>query len=209
MKRKLFIIAPLFLGLSCLAMATEGENEKPTVAQVNEAITTSVKKELSSFLEIIPATMEKAHGFNDRLEFAKAVPSSIYRIVNISKDGNEYETNLYNVLVAVNNQYRAVLTVSYDNGKYEIETVGAAELAKELQVVEKQNPLTSEKERIMVNVLTQSASFVSYNDMNTEIENLDLIPLESAKTGLGNSPVTRTTKSTYKLAEVREALELK
>ncbi|MEO6902894.1 MAG: hypothetical protein ABI315_07045 [Bacteroidia bacterium] len=209
MKKKLFIIAPLLFGLSFLAMAKEGENGKqPTVSQVNQAITTSVKEELSSFLEIIPTTLEKEHGFNDRSEFTKAVPASIYRITNVSKEGNVFETNLYNVIVSVNNQYRAVLTVSFENGKYEIQTVGAAELAKELQLVEIQNPLPSEKEWIMVNMLTQAASFVSYNDINAGIENADLIPLESAKTGLQNASGTRATKSTYKLAEVVQALKV-
>lgn len=209
MKKKLFIITTLVFGLSFFAMAAEGENGSQTnVDQLNKAITKAVKEELSSFLEIIPATMEKQHGFNDRSEFAMAVPSSIYKIVNVGADGKALETNLYNVIVSVNNEYRAVLTVAYENGKYEIQTVGAAELAKELHVVEKQNLLNSEKEQVMLNVLTRAASFVSYNNINNSIANAELIPLESAKTGLENTSETRTAKSTYKLAEIIQALEL-
>lgn len=207
MKKRLFIIAPLLFGLFSFAFAVEGGNEKQRiVARVNQTITESVKKELSSFLEVIPVSMEKDHGFNDRSEFAKALPASIYRIVGINKEGNAFETNLYNVVVSVNGAYRAVLTVSFTNGSYEIESIGAAELAKELQFIEKQNPLTPEKERIMLNVFTKSASFVSYNDVNLSIENATFIPLESAKTGLSTSSLPRAIQSTYKLTEAVEAL---
>ncbi len=210
MKKKLFIVASFFFGLSFFACAREGEKEKqPTFTQVNQTISEAVKKELSSFLEIIPVNMEKDHGFNNRSEFTKAVPTTIYRVVGINQAGNLFETNLYNVVVAVNNEYRAVLTVAVTDGNCEIESIGAAELAKELQLVEKQNPLSAEKERIMLNVLTRSASFVSYKDVTMGIENATLIPLESAKTGLNNSSTARAIKSTYTLTEALEAFEMK
>jgi hypothetical protein len=211
MKKKLLIIVPaLLFGLSSLTYAVNGGNEKQqVVAEINQGINESVKKELSSFLEIIPVSMEKEHGFNDRAEFAKAVPASIYRIVGVDKEGNTFETNLYNVVVAVDGEYRAVLTVSSDNGKYEIQTIGAALMARELQVLEKSNPLPSNNERIMLNVYSKSAGFVAFHDANASVENADLIPLESAKSGLTNSESRVALQSTYKLTEAVHALGVK
>ncbi len=208
MKKKLLIIVPaLFFGLSTLTYAVNGGNEKQQiVAETNQSINESVKKELSSFLEIIPVSLEKEHGFHDRAEFAKAVPASIYRIVGVDADGKTFQTNLYNVVVAVNGEYRAVLSVSVENGVYEIQTIGAAMMAKELQVLEKAHPMLSNTERIMVNVYSRSAGFVAFADVNAGIENADLIPLESAKSGIFNSESRVAVQPTYKLAEAVHAL---
>jgi hypothetical protein len=176
---------------------------------VNQTIFETVKKELNSFLEVIPVNMEKDHGFNNRSEFAKALPASIYKIIGVDATGKTFETNLYNVVVAVNGEYRAVLTVSAENGQYEIQSIGAALMAKELQALEMAHPIAANQERVMVNVYKKSAGFVAYQDANTTIENVDLIPLESAKSGISaNMEVGRTTKSTYKLTEAIEALQL-
>jgi hypothetical protein len=211
MKKQLQLLIPaLLFGLSTFSYAVTGGNEKQaTVAETNQTIYESVKKELSSFLEIIPSSLEKEHGFNDRSEFAKALPASIYRIVGVDVAGKTFETNLYNVVVAVNCQYRAVLTVSANNGQYEIQSIGAALMARELQALEIAHPIAANQERVMVNVYKKSAGFVAYQDANTTIENADLIPLESAKSGIStNVEVGRTAKSTYKLTEAVEALQL-
>lgn len=207
MKKKLFIpLTILFLGMgSFRSTAGEISNQRTTTDQ---AIYESVNKELSSFLQIIPADLEKEHGFNSRSEFTKATPASIYKIIGVGKDGQAFETNLYNVVVAVNGEYRAMLTVSVENGHYEIETIGAALLAEELQVFEKANPLPSGKERIMLNVYTRASSFVAYQDATTNIENAELLPLESAKTGLAGASTGRALKTSYSFSEALQALQL-
>jgi hypothetical protein len=175
----------------------------------SQTILETVKKELSSFLEVIPANMEKDHGFNNRSEFAKALPASIYKIIGVDATGKTFETNLYNVVVAVNGEYRAVLTVSAENGQYEIQAIGAALMAKELQALEISHPIATNEERVMVNVYSKSAGFVAYQGINTAVENVDLIPLESAKAGISaNMETGRTAKATYKLTEALEALQL-
>ncbi len=210
MKKRLLIVIPAFVfGLSTLTHAGNGDNEKQqTFVQINQNINQSVKAELNSFLEIIPQGMEKQHGFNDRAEFAKAVPASIYRIVGISADGNTFQTNSYNVVVSVNSQYRAVLTVSLVDGKYEIETVGGAPLAEELQAYEKQNVLAENEEHIMLNVYSKASSFVANSNVNTGIENAAFFPLESAQVALQNE-AGRARQISYKLDEAVEALELR
>jgi hypothetical protein len=190
MKKRLLIIIPaLVFGLSTLTHAGNGGNEKQhsaVSADVNQNINEAVKQQLNEFLNFIPANTEKNFGFNTRAEFAQAVPATIYRSVGVDKDGNAVQTNLHNVVIAVNNEYRAVITVSFEDGKYEIQNVGAAPLAKELQIVEQQYALLSNQERIMFEVYTKAATFVGYNNVNTTIENAELIPLESAKSALQN-----------------------
>jgi hypothetical protein len=209
MKKRLLIPA-LLLGLSSFSnIAKDGKKEQQTVVQQNQTIYESVRKELSSFLEVIPVSLEKEHGFNDRSEFEKALPGSIYRIVGVDAEGKTFETNLYNVMVTVNGEYRAVLTVSHTDDHYEIEAIGATLLAKELQLIEKENPITANQERIVLNVYKKSAGFVTYQQINSPIENADLIPLVSAKAGIAVSEINRAAKATYKLSEAIEALQLK
>jgi hypothetical protein len=212
MKKRLLIIVPaLVFGLSTLSHAGNGINEKQPASvsvDVNQNISEAVKQQLNDFLNLIPVNAEKDFGFNSRSEFAQAVPASIYRMIGVGKDGKAFETNSYNVVVAVNNDYRAVLSVSFTDGKYEIETVGAAPLAKELYAVEQQHVLASNQERVIVNVYPKASTFVANNQVNATIENADLIPLASAKTALQNE-VGRAIKATYKLSEAVEALELK
>jgi hypothetical protein len=192
----------------CTPYKIKALKEVYSTAGTSLAILETVKKELGSFLEIIPVNTEKDHGFNDRAEFAKASPASIYKIVGVDIAGKTFETNLYNVVVAVNGEYRAVLTVSVENGQHEIQTVGAALMAKELQAIEIAQPLAAGQEHIMVNVYSRSAGFVAYKNESITIENADLIPLESAKSGIFNMEVNRTAKLTYKLSEAIEALHL-
>lgn len=197
---RMFILALLF-GLSPFSYAATGGNEKQ--AKLSE----SVQKELRAFLEVIPANLEKEHGFNDRSEFTQALPASIYRIVGVDVNGNTFETNLYNVVVSVNGEYRAVLTVSETNGVFEIQSIGAALLAKELQALEVLHPMAANQERVMVNVYNKSAGFVTYQDANITIENADLIPLQSAKSSISNVEISGRVKSTYKLTEAVAALQ--
>lgn len=212
MKKRLLIIVPaLVFGLSTLSYAGNAGNEKQqqaAVANVNPSITEAVKQQLNDFLNLIPVNAEKDFGFNSRAEFAQAVPASIYKMIGVGKDGKAFETNSYNVVVAVNKEYRAVLSVSFTDGKYEIETVGAAPLAKELYAVEQQHVLLNNQERVIVNVYPKASTFVANSQVNAGIENADLIPLESAKAALQNE-TGRMIQASYKLSEAVEALELK
>ena len=204
MKKKVIsLIAASFIGIACFAYFPKGENNgKALVDERNQKIYEVVKKDLSTFLEIIPAGFETQHGFNNRAEFAKAIPGGIYTIVGINENGKTIATDLFNIPVIVDNQYKAMITVSFTDGKYELETVGAAMLAAELQILEKQQPAA--EERIMLNVYSKTAGFVAYKTIDKSIETADFIPLTSAKTALNNA--ARTISSTYKLAELVAAL---
>ncbi|HET6226495.1 MAG TPA: hypothetical protein VFF27_09470 [Bacteroidia bacterium] len=207
--KKGFLVLGLSLSLGFASFSLTAKEIKmyqQLSADNNQAIYDAVKNELSSFLEIVPVNMEKEHGFNNRAEFAKAVPASIYRMVGVDPYGKLIPTDRYNVVVAVNGEYRAVITVASENGKYEIMSIGGAQLAKELQATEAANPIAAGQERVMINVYKYSATFISNVAANTAIENADLIPLESAKIGLSNAEAGRNAKPVYKLSEAFDAL---
>ena len=126
MKKVIFTtIYSIFIGLSCYA-GTE-PNEKPlNISERNQKIYEVTKKNLASFLENIPAGFESQHGFSSRSEFAKAVAGPVYTIVGVDENWNTFSTNLYNIPLLVNNEYRSMITVSEKDGVYEIQTVGAA-----------------------------------------------------------------------------------
>jgi hypothetical protein len=212
MKKKLLIIVPaLVFGLSTFAHAANGGNEKQqstkAVLETNQSITDVLKQQLSSFLEVIPVGMEKEHGFNDRAEFSLAAPVSIYKVVGVDKEGKVFETGFYNVVVSVGNEYRAIITVSSADGKYEIESVGGAELSKQIKSVELENTANSTnagKEKLIVNVYSKTAGFISYLDSNSSVENATLIPLGSAKIAMGE--VNRASQASYTFAEAMKAV---
>lgn len=206
MKKKTFtLISALFIGLSCFAVSPkDGESKENNLIVRNQKIYELTKNDLVSFLNNIPAGMEKQHGFNNRSEFTKATAGPVYTILGMDANGMVTSASMFNLPVVIDGEYRSMITVSFANGVYQIETVGAALLAAELQLLEQEQKPTSDQERIMLNVYKRSSGFVGYQSMNKNIDEVNLIPLASAKTALGNSP--RVIKPGYKLSEIIQAL---
>ncbi len=203
MKSKILLLPALLIAFCCISFKAKEKINLNEHAQ--QKVVEFAKKELNAFLENIPAGLEKEHGFNKRAEFAKAVPGSIYTIVGLNNQGQVFATNVYNVVVTVNGEYRSMLTVSLSNGIYKIETVGAALLAKELQVIENRQTSANSSEKIMLNVYEKKCGFVAYKPAGTTIENAVFTPLESAKIAL-NTTTGKTKGTTYKVNEIKRIL---
>ena len=173
--------------------------EKISSQEVKQKVMEVSKRDLVSFLNNIPDGFEKQHGFNSRSEFSAATPSSIYTIMGVNAAGKTFKTNNFNVAVSVNGEYRAVITVSSENGNYAIETVGASLMAKELQVIEN-NQDSENSEKIMLNFYEDKCGFVAFEKNISNIEAAAYTPLASAITVLGE---TKTPiKTTYELTEL-------
>lgn len=56
--------------------------------------------------------------------------------------------------------------------------------------------------------IREASTFVANNNVNASVENANLIPLESAKTGL-QTETGRAIQSTYTFSEAMQALELR
>lgn len=207
MKKKLFNLIPaLLIGASSFAFASDDGSKQTLMNERNQQVYEVAQKDLSAFLENIPAGFEKQHGFNSRAEFAKAKPGSIYHIYGVDINGKVFTTDSYTIPVVVDNEYRAMITVSLVDGKYQVENVGAALLAQELQALEAEKQPAGNLEKVMLNIYAKKSGLVVYKDVNASIEDADLTPLVSAKTSLSNASA-RSLKTTYKLAEVIETLK--
>lgn len=203
MKKTFLLLAAFSVFTIELSFGATGDNSPKNNNNRNEKIYEVTNRDLSTFLEIIPVGAEKQHGFANREEFKRAVAGAVYTVVGIDSDWNTFSTDIYNIPVIVDNQYKAVISVFYKDGVYKLETVGAAELAAELQKTEP--VLVKDHEYIMLNIYSRASSFVAYPALNTAPETANFIPLESAKTSLRE--VTKEIQPTYALPQLINILK--
>ena len=140
-------------------------------------------EELHKYLNQIPLGQEQMFGFNNREEFSKAeigVPYEVYtlnsdffndEIISINKS-YVITTNNWRVPVVVDNQNRALLTISKYNNNWAVVKLGATGLANELEMFEQNNSSSSELKILRVFQIT--TDFILTNDDK-------LYPLPSAK----------------------------
>lgn len=196
----------LLIGAGSFALPPDKKSKQAIMNDQNQQVYEVAKNNISTFLENIPAGFEKQHGFNNRAEFARVIPGTIYHIYGVDNTGKVVATDSYNIPVMVDNEYRAMVTVSLVDGKYQLQTVGATLLANELQVIETQKQPSKDLEKVMLNIYDKKCGLIAYKDINTPIEDVDLTPLVSTKTGLQNA-TNRSIKTTYKLSEIIQALK--
>jgi hypothetical protein len=203
MKKTFLLLAVFSVFTIELSYGATGDKSPKNISNRNQKIYEVTNRDLNSFLEIIPVGTEKQHGFDNREEFKRAVAGAIYTVVGIDSDWNTFSTDIYNIPVIVDNKYKAVISVSYKDGVYNIETVGAAELAAELQKIEP--VMANDHEYIMLNVYSRASSFVAYPALNAATETANFIPLESAKTSLNET--SKEVQSTYALPQLINILK--
>jgi len=128
-----------------------------------EAIPKEISKAANSgyheYLEKIPQGRESLYGFKNRDEFSLAkigkpyqiflLTKEFYTIPIINNDNYIVASDEWRVAVTVNNEYRAMVTVAKMNGIWEVVGIGAAGLASDLGVFEKQHPSQVQYGRIL------------------------------------------------------------
>ena len=123
-------------------------------AQIN-IVSEIANENLLNWLEKIPTGEELNFGFNDRDNFKIAEIGTPYEIFTLNSDfftdgiintEKQYieSTKIWRVPIVVNNQYKALLTVSNINNKWEVVKIGAKGLANELKEFENNNPTVNE-----------------------------------------------------------------
>ncbi|MCB0395425.1 MAG: hypothetical protein KDD36_02150 [Flavobacteriales bacterium] len=167
----------------------------------NSRIMQVAQNNLKSYLEVIPAGLEQQHGFHNRAEFAKVTLGSLYQITALDKEGRITPTGFFYVVVSVDNEFRALLTVGEVNGKTEIQSVGASILAHDLQVAEEKEKVAADARRVLLNDYINGCSFVTYNEQNKPVEDGMFIPLSSARSFLGLSDDVQPSYSLPELAK--------
>jgi hypothetical protein len=117
---------------------------------IDDGIVTTASSALQTFLNKIPPGQEGKYGFRDRGEFLRATTATPVRLFTLHPDsikngitpGKNYliPQEEWRVPVLVDGEYRALITVARTGGILKAVELGAAELAHELGVFEKNHP---------------------------------------------------------------------
>ena len=171
----------LLLTLLCLPIIVFGQQANQTKIVKNTA-----NIQLDDYLNKIPVGKEKLFGFNDRDEFMEAEIGNAYEVFTVNTKFFEAEnlaiedsyittTNNWRVVILVNNEYRALLTVSKENNEWQVVKLGAKGLANELNDFSQEHPqLINSK---ILRVFQLKADFIVTS------QNI-IYPLTSGKKGL-------------------------
>ena len=149
-------------------------------------ITKVANEELNNYLQKIPVGQEKMFGFTNRGEFSQAEIGTPYEVFTLSPEFFDTKNIISNktyivsaenwrVPIIVNNQHRALLTVSMVNNQWSVVKLGAKGLAEELDVFNKNHPSINESKILRVFQLKGDFIFTSENIV---------YPLTSARNGL-------------------------
>ena len=126
-------------------------------AQTNQIgnISRAANAELSDYLNKIPVGQENMFGFTNRGDFSQAEIGDPYEVFTLSPEFFDTEnitrnktyivsTENWRVPIIVNNQHRALLTVSKVNNQWSVVKIGANGLAEELDMFNKNHPSINE-----------------------------------------------------------------
>ena len=124
-------------------------------------ITKLANEELISFLQKIPVGQENMFGFTNRGEFSLAEIGDPYEVFTLSLEFFDTKniirnktyivsTENWRVPIIVNNQHRALLTVSKVNNQWSVVKLGAKGLAEELDIFNKNHPSINESNILRV-----------------------------------------------------------
>lgn len=168
----------------------------------NKSISEFTANHLQSFLQELPSSVLKGHGFNSKNEFLKAKVGTAYQVMSIQKDGSLLPTGFHQIVLTVDGENRNIVTVGEIDGKLDIQGIGYAPLSNELQNIETSSRKNKQSHAFMINDYYNQATYVTYSE---NLNNVDLIPLASANSFLGEK-LNERIKSTYKLSEIAEIM---
>ena len=152
-----------------------------------------VIKELPSWLGKIPPGYEKEYGFLTRDDFEKVIPGDLFLVYTLD---NKFFANAIRadsnylrfsgdirVPVLIDEEYRALITVSMRDGKWKIVDYGAVNLAKELQ----QN-ISAASDKVasfkVLRIYQLTSDFLFQADPGSPSSSIILFPLHSANLNL-------------------------
>ena len=152
--------------LFCFVLITSvGYSQDPTVKEITEIANSGFRQ----YLEKIPPGRESNYGFKNREEFGIAQIGKPYQILLLKKEfyvdsvlkNTDYLVpgSEWRVVIKVNNENRACVTVAKMNGIWKVVGIGAAGLASELGSFEKRHPSAPQKGKI-VRVLSLDCEFI-------------------------------------------------
>ena len=182
MKSKIIILVLVVMSFSQQKMLYSQSSE----IMENTLILSVLQNGLENYLDKIPVGKENDFGFNSREEFNKIVfgdPMQIYSISeNSSSEIHFLPTKKWKVPLIVNDSYRCLLDISFNNGNYKVVGIGLNELASDIDNYERHKNLKSIQQKslfmdyslnvycILIKNLNKHLEFIPFRPMNIEPE---------------------------------------
>lgn len=169
---------------------------------IKEAVATAASKGLPTMLQQIPRGEAKHYGFKDSLEMSLARVGEPTEIFTVHPDDMTYysgtdfgaflrSTGEWYVPVLVGSEYRALLTVTREDGEWQVVGISAAELAREMGAFKKniQSLLDTEggqqrEDPRFVRIFQAYSDFMYVPTLKEEY----LVPFSSARAALHFAP---------------------
>jgi len=149
-----------------------------------------VSEQLQDWLNKIPTGSESKYGFQNRDEFSSAELGSPFQVFTLSKEffseqtrqGKSYliPTGDWRIPVVIGQEYRALVTVSRDNGNWVIVNLGGSVLARELQSFSEKPPFNTGEQVNMLRVYQAKSDFLFTGLPESNPEKLEVYPMHSA-----------------------------
>ena len=162
-------------------------------------------KQLPQWLDKIPSGQEQYYGFAEREEFSLATIGTpvhtFYFADEMAGDAPNHSTEKlapsyeWRVPVAVNNEYRALVTVAPVDGEWKIVDIGAAGLAREL------GSHKTGHQNILLRSFKAKSDFLVIPSGDQTGKGVLLMPLQSARRNI--SQLDHASKDVFTIDEIR------
>jgi hypothetical protein len=139
----------------------------------------AAKAGYAEYLQKIPSGREKEFGFKNRAEFKNVQVGKPYQVMTMLPEfyhgnlvsGKDYvkSTSEYRFPLTINKNYRVMLTVAKMNGSWTVVNIGSAEMARELEQLEKKFPSSREQGKILLVTGINGEFYLSSNATKKEI----------------------------------------
>lgn len=167
--------------------------------------------QMGLYLAKIDPGKEADYGFTEQDDLDACVVGKPYRIMELSKSfysetiqpGISYINieNKWLVPIAINHQYRSLLTIKGNPGNLNVTSLGAAALAKELQLASL--AVNDSEEFYLLRVPALSADFFVHEG-GYSFSEARFLPLESATKAI---PALSPGKEDYSLKEIQNIIK--
>ena len=173
---------------------------------------------LTLMLKSIPHGLEKRYGFANRDEFISATVGSPYQMYSIPPEtffgSAEITDDMFKPSeewrfpVVCDGRIRALLTVAKINDKWQAVDIGAAQLASEIDIIEKSLPTKAPgARRILLRLYQIRSDFILIADSSSNLVNGNYYPLKSALQGNGVLKALSSTVTALSFQELFPSLK--
>jgi hypothetical protein len=195
----------LFLFISCMITSAVTAQDAGRQKMLQEAASG-----LQAWLGNIPGGSESNYGFNSRTEFADATLGEPYEVFTLTGDFFREDikqeknylkaTGEWRIPVLVNQENRALITVVEKNDKWTIVSLGARELAHELQGFDSFPVFKNAKNLRLFRVFQLQSDFLFSGDPSSTSPEISFYPLHSAS--LNIAKVRESREKTFGLNQL-------